>query len=207
MMIKVCGMRDRDNVSEVAALHPYFMGFIYYPKSPRHIGDMDAAVVKSLPKRVMPVLVTVDMPAEQILEFVDRYGFRGVQLHGDESPDKCRELRSRGLYVLKAMPMSDSSSVAALEPYRGTIDLLVLDTATPGKGGSGRKFNWSLIDGVNFPADFLLSGGIGTDDATSIAQLHHPQFAGVDLNSRFETTPGIKSATLLHQFMQSLKTI
>lgn len=204
-IVKVCGMRDAANVGEIAFLHPNFMGFIYYDPSPRHIGDMPCEVLEKLPAGVMPVLVTVDMEENDLLSLVQKYGFRHVQLHGDESPEECMRLRSKGLFVMKALQMRDKESAAGMNEYAGAVDMLVLDTASSGKGGSGKKFDWSILEDIDPPADFLLSGGISPEDADAVRSFHHPRCVGVDINSRFETTPGIKSKSLVKDFIAAVK--
>lgn len=198
-------MRDPENIREVASLRPDYMGFIFYPPSPRYCGNMPEDVVRSLPQGIMPVAVTVDKDYDSILDLVEVYGFRGVQLHGDESPELCLRLKSNGLFVMKAISVSDAESLSRVNSYHGAVDLLVLDTASKTKGGSGVKFNWSVLRDADIKMDFLLSGGIGPDDAEKISKLNIPHKVGVDLNSRFEESPGIKSMELLKTFMSHLR--
>ncbi len=204
MQVKICGMRDPDNIQEVAALNPDFMGFIFYPPSPRYCGNLPEDVVRNLPGSILPVAVTVDMDFDSILELVERYGFRAVQLHGNETPDLCRKLKSTGLSVIKAISVKDAESLNKVNTYLGSVDLLILDRATKSKGGSGKKFDWSLLNNADIRVGFLLSGGISSDDAAEVLSLKHPHMVGVDLNSRFEISPGIKSVSQLQNFMKAI---
>ena len=204
MKVKVCGMRDAGNIAEVAALKPDYMGFIFYKSSPRNCTGMDPSIPSSLPGGIEPVMVSVDMQEDEIIGIAERYGFHTVQLHGNESPDMCRNLRRRGLKVIKAIGMHSKESLKEMQGYAGAIDLFLLDTLTPSKGGSGRKFDWSILNLYSLREPFMLSGGIGPGDAEAILEVRHPKFEGVDLNSRFESSPGIKNAPLLQSFLSKL---
>lgn len=198
-------MREPRNIAEVSSLSPDFMGFIFYPPSPRYCGDMDPDVVRSLHSDIVAVAVTVDMTEREILSLVGRYGFRAIQLHGNESPGLCRRLRDRGLFVIKAIPVKDRDRLDIVMGYEDVADLLVLDTATASKGGSGKKFDWNILAEADIRTDFLLSGGIGAGDADAIAVLEHPHLAGIDLNSRFEVSPGLKDVAMLRSFLARLR--
>lgn len=204
MKIKICGMRDPENIREVSDLKPDFMGFIFYPPSPRNFSFLSDNIVSSLPEGIMPVAVTVNIDFDRIMSIADKYGFKGVQLHGEEAPELCRQLKEAGLFVMKAISVRDSESMNDVRKYVGNVDLFVFDTATKSRGGSGKKFNWSLLENYDIPTDFLLSGGIGPEDADRILEFSHPHFAGVDLNSRFEVSPGVKSTSLLSKFLNEL---
>lgn len=203
LKIKVCGMRDACNISAVAAVHPDYMGFIFYPPSPRYCSGLNPDLVKSLAPDIIPVAVTVDMSESETVSLVEKYGFKTVQLHGNESPELCRRLIDRGLTVFKAIPIKDRESLRSVNDYEGAVNLFVFDTATPSKGGSGLKFNWNILEDAYIATDFLLSGGIGPEDKEIILGFEHPHFIGVDINSRFEVAPGIKDVGLLRRFMKA----
>lgn len=198
-------MRDAANVGEVSSLAPDFMGFIFYPKSPRHFGGMPVETVRLLPAGITPVLVTVNLAEQEILQLVERYGFKAVQLHGGESPELCRSLRRRGLTVLKSASLGDSASIAALGQYEGAVDYLLFDTPSAQHGGTGRKFDWSKLADYSLQIPFFLSGGIGPDDVAELLAIRHPMLSGVDVNSRFEISPARKNASLLSQFISQLR--
>lgn len=204
-IIKVCGMRDAANIADVATLTPMLMGFIFYPRSPRYAGHLAPAVIAALPEFVHPVGVFVNETFDKIVETCDRYGIRIVQLHGDETPDLCRRLRDAGYTVFKAFGISDDTRWQDIEPYEGVADLYLFDTKSSRRGGSGRKFRWSLLDSYPLATPYLLSGGIGPDDTDAIVDAMRPKMAGIDLNSRFETSPGVKDITKLANFIVSLR--
>lgn len=200
-VVKVCGMRDPSNVGAVAALRPDLMGFIFYDRSPRCARDMSPEVVRSLPEEVTPVGLFVNASQDEILDICHRFGFATVQLHGSESPEMCRALREKGLGVIKALGVGESMDWETVRPYEGAVDMLVLDTKCDSHGGSGRKFGWHLLDSYSLSIPYLLSGGIGPEDIEAVMEARYPQMAGVDLNSRFETAPGIKDAAALDAFI------
>lgn len=204
MKVKICGMKDAENIAEIVSLKPDYLGFIFYKPSPRNCIGIDRAIITSLSDKVETVMVSVDMAEEEVLHIADRCCFRTVQLHGNESPQMCSKLRSSGLKVIKAMGIRSAESIDILRKYEETVDFFLLDTHTPSKGGSGKKFNWNILDAYNLNKPFLLSGGIGPDDADTILNLRHNKFAGIDLNSRFESAPGVKNSALLHQFLTNL---
>lgn len=197
-------MRDPENIIEVARLNPDFMGFIFHEPSPRHCEGLPQSVIKSLPLSITTVAVTVDKDFDQIMGIIDKYGFRAVQLHGDETPHLCSRIRSEGIAVMKAVSVSNAESIARAQEYAACADMLVLDTPTSKKGGSGRKFDWTILQDITIPVDFLLSGGISPNDANAIKALALPRLRGVDLNSRFEISAGIKSTYLLNHFIDQL---
>lgn len=204
-IIKVCGMRDADNIADVATLTPMLMGFIFYPRSPRYAGNLAPEVIASLPGFVHPVGVFVNEDYDSITATCDRYGIKIVQLHGDETPGMCRRLRDAGYTVFKAFGVSDDTRWQDMEPYEGAVDLYLFDTKTSRRGGSGRKFRWSLLDSYPLATPYLLSGGIGPEDTDAIIDAMRPKMAGIDLNSRFEVSPGVKDITRLANFIVSLR--
>ncbi|MDP4271880.1 MAG: phosphoribosylanthranilate isomerase [Bacteroidota bacterium] len=205
MKIKVCGMKYSENISEVIALKPDMMGFIFYPKSPRYAEPLDEEFMCSFPRNVLKIGVFVNEELDNILEVVKKYNLNGVQLHGAESEDMCYTFRQTGLLTLKAFSIAEPADFDKTEDYEGTCDLYVFDTKTPQHGGSGQKFDWSILSAYQGNTPFLLSGGIGPDDADAIKAINHPMLRGVDLNSRFETEPGRKDASRLENFLKELK--
>lgn len=205
-MIKVCGMADADNIRQVGSLTPMLMGFIFYEKSPRYAGNLPVEAVASLPDFVNPVAVFVDASIERITEICGRYGIKIVQLHGNESPELCRQLRRLGYTVLKAFGLDESVDWQELAPYDDdAADLFVFDTKTAAHGGSGIKFDWSLLDSYPLETPYLLGGGIGPDDTEAVISAMRPKMAGVDINSRFETSPGVKDIRKITHFILSLR--
>lgn len=205
MIVKVCGMRDSENIRQLSGLDIDYMGLIFYPASPRHVAERPAF----LPTESCGIKLTgvfVDAPLEEITEKAESYSLAAVQLHGGESPDFCLRVRGEtGREVIKALHVSSAADIEAGKAYAGCCDFLLLDTACSGYGGSGRRFDWSILDAYDLDVPFLLSGGIDLSCAGSIASIKHPRMAGVDINSRFETAPGIKDMEMIRKFIDMVK--
>lgn len=205
MKIKICGMRDPENMKEVIRLIPDFIGFIFYPKSRRFVGhDFPPINTQLVPDDIKKVGVFVNESIEQVLKKAEKYLLDFVQLHGGESPDYCQELKSRGIRIIKVFSIEDSFNVETIQSYLKAADLFLFDTKTAGYGGSGKKFNWDMLESLVIHKPFLLSGGIGPEDDEHVKKIDHPDFAGVDVNSRFELEPGLKNSELLQSFMQKI---
>jgi phosphoribosylanthranilate isomerase len=211
MTIKVCGMRDADNIAEVGRLEPDMMGFIFYERSPRFAGAMAPGALDPLPPCTKRVGVFVDAPPDVILETVRRYALDLVQLHGAETPELCAALRPR-VGVIKAFGIASADDLCRTAAWEGACDYFLFDTAAPTHGGTGRKFDHSLLADYRGATPFLLSGGLGPEDAPALAEafaetatMPHPLCAGVDINSRFETAPGVKNPEAIKTFIQKLK--
>ena len=280
-LIKVCGMRDAQNIREVAALGVNLIGLIFYPKSPRYIESIssDAGIIpdysslnsltpnplskgegsdmldkqlkaeetegearnkqieseqlKSTQSKApfnkvttplsfgegqggeaaIPKFVGVfvnDMP-QNIITAVYNYHLSYVQLHGDESPVMIGNLRRTlvpdivpQIKIIKAISVSSAEDLKCCEQDEGHVDLFLFDTKCKGYGGSGQKYDWSVLEAYTGQTPFLLSGGIGPDDADRLRDFHHPQCIGIDLNSKFETAPGMKDINLLQNFLHQL---
>ena len=206
MRIKVCGMTNPENIREVAALKPNYLGFIFYPKSPRYVvGKLSPESMNEIPPNIWRTGVFVNETEEKILEISGQYGLKAIQLHGDESPELCTALCFAGKSIIKAFSVDNDFDFAPLEAYLDVVDFFLFDTKTEAYGGSGKKFDWSVLERYPFKKPFFLSGGIGPDDAKEILELQHPKFYGIDLNSKFETAPGMKDAQALKRFLGKLK--
>lgn len=205
MQVKVCGITDNKNMREVAGLRPDFMGFIFYDPSPRDVSSKVRQLELNLvPAAIKKVAVLVNETPGYVREIVMRYGFDAVQLHGEEPPDYCSGLRDLCM-VIKCFPVGQVLP-AGLADYEGSCDMFLFDTATAGRGGSGRPFNHRLLNDYRGTTPFLIGGGVSPGDAATMKMLADEMklFAGIDLNSRFEVRPGIKDVVLLSNFMQEL---
>jgi len=200
MKIKICGMKYPENIKSVAALQPDLMGFIFYPKSPRYAEPLDVATLESLPRSIKKIGVFVNEDLERILTLVFKYKLDGVQLHGTENIEICQQLKATGLLVLKAFSIADASNFKVTKKYEGVCNYFLFDTKTEAYGGSGVKFDWTILDEYTGETPFLLSGGIAADDTETILKINHPKMAGIDLNSKFEISPGLKNVELLKKF-------
>jgi len=201
MLIKVCGMKFPENIKEVAALNPGLMGFIFYPKSPRYAEPLDVHALETLSTSIKKIGVFVNESLENILTILYKYKLDGAQLHGAEMVGICRELKSVGYIVIKAFPIAEAYNFKVTKAYEGACDYFLFDTKTDAYGGSGIKFNWKMLEEYIGETPFLLSGGITVDDSEAISKIEHPKFAGIDLNSKFEISPGLKNVELLRQFI------
>ena len=226
MIIKVCGMRDAENIRQVAALGIDWMGFIFFPKSPRYvsqlssnagiipdysslIGKTDNDVSASKVKRVG---VFVDDMPQNIVTRVYNYKLDIVQLHGSENTVMIDNLRRTldpdihpNIKIMKALNIKTADDVAKYKDYEGHVDYFLFDTKTQLKGGSGEQFDWSVLDAYDGKTPFLLSGGIGPDDTERIREFSHPQCIGIDLNSKFETSPAFKDVEKLRKFIEQVR--
>ena len=198
MIVKVCGMRDADNIREVEALHPQWMGFIFWPRSSRYVSERP----KYMPTSARRVGVFVDQDIDLVERTARDYALDIIQLHGSESPDYARRLRR--WKVIKAFNMATAADLDRTKAYEGAVDYFLFDTKGQCVGGNGAKFDWTVLSSYQGDTPFLLSGGIGPDDAESVKSFHHPRCIGIDLNSRFETAPGIKNIIQLKSFIESL---
>lgn len=205
LSIKVCGMAEEANMAEVAALSPDYMGFIFHQPSPRNALSLMPEAVCKLPAPVTAVGVFVNKSVSEIMATAARYGISAVQLHGDETPEMCSELKSHGFTVWKAIGTEGTVDSEALAPYCGSVDCFVFDTKSPQHGGTGMKYDWELLSSYTLDIPFMLSGGISSEDVGRILAFHHPMLVGVDVNSRFEVAPGIKNIAKLHEFIMKLR--
>ena len=198
-------MKHPENIQSVAALQPDFMGFIFYPKSPRYAEPLDVESLQLLPKTIQKIGVFVNDDLEDILTVVYKYKLDGVQLHGAENADTCQKLKEAGLIVLKAFPIAEAYNFRVTKKYEGVCDYFLFDTKTDSYGGSGLKFDWQMLEEYTGETPFLLSGGIAADDTEAILEIEHSKFAGIDLNSKFEIEPGLKNVEMLNLFLKQLR--
>jgi phosphoribosylanthranilate isomerase len=204
LKIKVCGMRDPQNLEQLCALGPDYVGFIFYPPSKRYVGNApDPALFRIPGPAIKKVGVFVDADLRDLRKIIDLYGLDAAQLHGNESVDYCGQLSMTGPEVIKVLDPHTLDS--EIMHYSGVADYLLFDSAGTGSGGTGRKFNWDLLRGFPVQAPFFLSGGIGPDDAGQVRTLAPGGLAGVDVNSRFELAPGIKDIELLKEFFMDIR--
>lgn len=207
MIVKVCGMRDPENIRAVDSLEAVnWMGFIFYPKSPRYVESLPA----HMPERARRIGVFVNATAEFILNHVTDYRLDGIQLHGSETPGFCQILREmlphshRSFLIVKAFSIASVADLSNVYAYHGFCDYFLFDTKCSEYGGSGQTFDWSILHRYHGHTPFLLSGGIGPESLNQLTSFWHPQWAGIDLNSRFEQAPCIKDTTLLKQFLNEI---
>lgn len=223
MVIKVCGMRDAQNIREVSQLGVDMIGMVFYPKSPRYV-EMQSSHAGIIPDYVKEdiniksaksparVGVFVDDMVQNIVTRVVNYHLDYVQLHGNEPREMCENLRLTldpdirpGIKIIKAISVSDASDIQKYKEYVGAVDLFLFDTKCKTVGGSGQQFDWQVLEQYDGEIPFLLSGGIGPEDASRLHAFHHPKCIGIDLNSRFEIEPGVKDVEKLKGFLNAMQ--
>lgn len=199
MMTKVCGMRDAQNIRDVESLGVDWIGMIFWPKSKRYVAE----VPSYLPEHLKKVGVFVDSTLDDILQHISDYQLDIIQLHGQESPDFAKALKPHT--IIKAFNIEKADDLLQTEKYKGIADYFLFDTKGKMAGGNGQKFDWSVLTAYQGKTPFLLSGGIGPEDAESVRSFHHPRCIGIDLNSRFESEPGFKDINQLKTFINKLR--
>lgn len=192
MKIKVCGLKFPENVLQVAALQPDYVGFIFYPHSPRFVGYAPNAALTELRLSAKKSGVFVDKDFSTIKSIIEIYKLDAVQLHGNELPEMCAALRKQ-VEVFKAFGVDESFDFNMLKPYENNVDYFLFDTKTTAHGGSGKAFNWQVLHNYKFETPFFISGGLNIENLEEVLKFKHPAFVGVDLNSGFETEPGLKN--------------
>ncbi|MFI3295387.1 MAG: phosphoribosylanthranilate isomerase [Rikenellaceae bacterium] len=200
MLVKVCGMREPQNALDVCSLGVDMMGFIFFDRSPRFVDSVAPSTVGGVAR----VGVFVDESLGSILALAGRNGLTHIQLHGAESAELCLALRDEGFVVMKAISISNGLDLQKTSDYLGCVDMFVFDTKCSGYGGSGKRFDWSLLDQYTLDTPFLLSGGIDHTMAHEILSITHPRLLGVDLNSRFESSAALKNIEQLKQFITQI---
>lgn len=213
LKLKVCGMRQPENIKEIAELHPDYLGLIFYEKSPRFV----AQTIGQLDSEIRKTGVFVDASEEYILEKVRDYELGAVQFHGSENPQFCLQLKKKleqenpEVEVIKVFGIKDDFDFKNLEPYEGVVDFYLFDTKGKNKGGNGITFNWKILKDYPSSTPFFLSGGIGEEEVSEIISFYKDfksrkkehLFYGLDVNSKFETAPGLKNAEKLKLFKES----
>lgn len=205
MKIKVCGMRQAANIAQVADLNPDYLGFIFYAKSPRLISEVSAELIKYIPETIKTVGVFVNEEINEVKLKIARHQLKAVQLHGAESVAYCTELKNTGVEVIKAFGVHPEFDFKQLEPYASLVDYFLFDTQTPAHGGSGKVFDWKLLEDYQLDKPYFLSGGIGLEYAQQIKAIQDPKFYAIDVNSKFELEPGLKDVEQLKEFFDNVK--
>lgn len=204
MKLKICGMKNEGNILNVAKLNPDFMGFIFYKNSPRYFNS----VIPELPENIKKIGVFVNSTFDYIKGIVQKHNLQGVQLHGNESPELCNQLKDLNCTVIKVFSLKDTFDFNILEPYEDVCDFYLFDTKGKQPGGNGFTFDWSVLKKYSSIKPFFLSGGIGPDELDNLLSfLKRPEAIfchSLDLNSKFETNLGLKNTEKLKAFKDQL---
>lgn len=198
-------MREPGNIQDLIVYEPDYIGFIFYPGSKRYVQNPDPEVIRKIPPGIGKVGVYVNETTEKIKRMVADLKLDLVQLHGDETPEDCMNLRDSGIPVMKAFRISNSIDEKKMRDYEDSCEYFLFDTSGSGFGGTGEQFEWGALDGYRLSMPFFLSGGIGPEDLQAILNLERPGMAGIDINSRFEIEPGLKDMSKVSDFIQSIR--
>ena len=202
MKLKVCGMRETENIEALSQLQPDYMGFIFWAPSSRYVASSTPALDASIKKTGVFVDATLDYVQSTIAE----HELQAVQLHGNESPTYCDYIKTYGVEVIKAFSVKESFDFARLDAYESSCDFYLFDTKGELPGGNGYTFDWTLLNDYPSKKPFFLSGGIGASQLPEIKALLNtplPLYA-IDVNSKFELAPAIKNIDTLKQFKKEL---
>jgi phosphoribosylanthranilate isomerase len=205
LVIKICGMLEPENILEVANLKPDLMGFIFYPASPRYAAKiLNPEIFTRVPPGIKKVGVFVNTNFDEIKGTIRKYTLDMVQLHGDESPEICRQLSEAGNHVIKSFNI-DSTGFKLCAKYIPYTNYFLFDASTSKYGGSGKKFDWEILNNYELGHPFFLSGGIAPGDVYNILEITNPAFYGIDLNSMFEVKVGLKDVKILKNFISDVR--
>ncbi|MDH3708447.1 MAG: phosphoribosylanthranilate isomerase [Cyclobacteriaceae bacterium] len=200
-------MKYQDNIRDVLDLEPDYMGFICYAGSSRYVGDNWKGIPQDFPESTKKVGVFVNESMDQLMSKWLKFPFDLWQLHGNETPDYCRELSEMGKVVIKAFPVETAADLKGWEAYKPWVQYFLLDTKTPGYGGSGRAFDWKILNDYDNDIPMILSGGISLEMVPQLSRLSNLNLAFIDVNSRFEREPGFKNVAKLSELKRKLDTI
>ena len=210
LRLKVCGMKYQDNIEQVAALQPDYLGFIFYEKSARHFDSEIPKLAKSIKK----VGVFVDQDIETVISLVKIHQLQAVQLHGTESPEYCLKLKSfisSAIEIIKVFSIKNEFNFDVLKPYENVCDYFLFDTKGKLPGGNGYTFDWNVLNNYPSAKPFFLSGGIGLEELENIENFKLSKASkycyALDVNSKFETEPGLKNIKKLNEFKDTVITM
>ncbi|MFZ0596933.1 MAG: phosphoribosylanthranilate isomerase [Flavobacterium sp.] len=205
MKLKICGMKYPENIIELGALLPDYMGFIFYEKSARYFNGTIPELIKTIKK----VGVFVNESVENIIGKINKHNLQAVQLHGEESVVFCEELKNKidnKIEIIKVFSVGDDFNFDLLKPFEDVCDYFLFDTKGKLPGGNGTTFDWKILKNYTSDKPFFLSGGIGLEEIAAIKNLKLPVYA-IDVNSRFEIEPGLKNKNLLTNFKRKLEIV
>ena len=204
MKLKVCGMKYEDNIAEIAAFQPDFLGFIFYSKSPRYFEGK----IPKLSNRIKKVGVFVDAPLEDVINTIKEHQLDAVQLHGHETPEYCAKIQHQSVEIIKVFSIKDEFDFNVLEPYEDVCDYFLFDTKGKQPGGNGYTFNWDVLTNYSSTKPYFLSGGIGLSELEKLKEFKNSEASkycyAIDVNSKFELEPGRKNRNELEQFRHEL---
>ncbi|MBC7522937.1 MAG: phosphoribosylanthranilate isomerase [Flavobacterium sp.] len=204
MKLKICGMKNSENISEIGQLLPDYLGFIFWEKSVRYFDG----IIPELPKSILKVGVFVDANFQEIISIIKKHQLDLIQLHGEETPEFCKKMQKLNFKIIKAFSINDDFDFDILKKYESVCDYFLFDTKGKLPGGNGKTFDWKLLEKYNINKPFFLSGGIGLEDITKVKSFLKSKMAqnciAIDVNSKFENEAGIKKIKELTEFKKKL---
>lgn len=203
LKLKICGMRDHKNIQEVANLLPDYMGFIFYEKSKRFVGT-DFSIPIDFLKQIKRVGVFVKERTDKILNLVKKHQLDYVQLHSGESVLQCRELNKNGIKVIKVFSVDENFDFDETKAFSPFADFFLFDTKSESYGGTGKSFDWSLVNNYDQHVPFFLSGGLSANNIQQVNEIKNINLYGLDFNSGVEVTPGLKDSNKVESIMKTL---
>lgn len=205
LQIKICGMKFPENITEIAALQPDYLGFIFYDKSPRYITEK----LPEINSEIKKVGVFVNAEFSEIMQKAKDYQLDFIQLHGEETPDFCKKIEQESLKVIKVFNISKDFNFSILNKYTDNCNHFLFDTKGAAYGGNGQTFDWQLLENYTLEKTYFLSGGISIENTTDLHSFLKKDMTknciAIDLNSRFEIEPGLKKKAALNEFIQKIK--
>ena len=202
MQLKVCGITNSETILALIPLSIDRLGFIFYHKSARYVyGKLIEEGLNEIPKHIKKTGVFVNAEIAEIEQIIDQYHLDSIQLHGDETPKFCNYFRPK-TEVIKTISIKDKDSFETARLYQNSCDLFLFDTQSEHYGGTGKTFDWRWLDAYTLDKPFYLSGGISLENFAEIKNISHKQLLGIDVNSKFETTPGIKDIEKIKQLVE-----
>ena len=202
LLLKVCGMRDKNNISDLIEIQPDFIGLIFHEKSPRNV---EIHTKTSIPSDIGTVGVFVNETEGFVLDKINEFDLKYIQLHGSESPHFCKNIKRLNRKVIKAFNIHPEFDFSELEEYEPYSDYFLFDAFGKNAGGNGITFDWNLLDNYKGDTPFFLSGGIDAEMAENLRTINHPMYKGVDVNSKFEIKPGLKNIEKIKLFKEQIK--
>ncbi|HLS37927.1 MAG TPA: phosphoribosylanthranilate isomerase [Sphingobacterium bovisgrunnientis] len=202
LKIKVCGMRDADNIRQLVTLPIDYIGFIFYAKSARFVSENPEI---NIPHSIKKVGVFVNSSKEEIRAKTKEFDLQVVQLHGDESPEFCQEIKDLDVETFKAFGIDEEFDWESIEAYENKVDYFLFDTKSKQYGGTGQTFNWEKLKANPYNTHYWLSGGISLDNIEEAANFEDNRLYGLDLNSKFEIEPALKNIHSLTQAISIIK--
>jgi phosphoribosylanthranilate isomerase len=204
LKLKVCGLRETENIQHVAALLPNYVGFIFYKNSPRFVSD-DFVMPSNVPTSIKKIGVFVNEEVQEVLRISKHYNLNGVQLHGCESIQDCKVLKDADLVVIKVFSIDDTFDFKSVNAYKSAVDYFLFDTKGKSFGGNGYPFNWNKLSEYDQEIPFFLSGGLSPDNILSVKNLSEMNIHALDVNSGVEVSPGLKDVDLINEIKLKIK--